>query len=353
MLFPVEVAPVEVRDVEYVVNAVGSVEAFERVQITARVAGVVERVGFTEGQVVKKGEVLAEIEPTRYSLMVNAAQAAQEKAQAAASEAQAGAQRRAAVNEQRPGLLPAEELESFQTRARSAVAEVSAAKAALDQAELNLRDAYVRAPMDGVLQTRTVQTGQYVQPGYVLATLLRRDPLLLRFRVAEADVGSLKPGMLARFTVRSDSRKYSAKITHVAAAAEDQSRMVPVTAEVSKEDSEALRPGAFASVVVPVETSKGSPVVPQTAVRPSERGFLAYVVEGDKARERVLELGMRTEDGRVEVREGLKQGERLVVRGAEALKEGAVVRVSEGARPAVTGEPRRPGDGGNSGGAAQ
>jgi multidrug efflux system membrane fusion protein len=357
MLFPVEVAPVEVRDVEYVVNAVGSVEAFERVQITARVAGVVERVGFTEGQVVKKGEVLAEIEPTRYSLMVNAAQAAQEKAQAAASEAQAGAQRRAAVNEQRPGLLPAEELESFQTRARSAVAEVSAAKAALDQAELNLRDAYVRAPMDGVLQTRTVQTGQYVQPGYVLATLLRRDPLLLRFRVAEADVGSLKPGMLARFTVRSDSRKYSAKITHVAAAAEDQSRMVPVTAEVAKEDAkeavEALRPGAFASVAVPVATSKGSPVVPQTAVRPSERGFLAYVVEGDKARERVLELGMRTEDGRVEVREGLKQGERLVVRGAEALKEGAVVRVSEGARPAVTGEPRRPGDGGNSGGAAQ
>ena len=115
--FPVELAPVAIRDVEYVVSAVGSVEAFEQVQITARVAGVVERVGFTEGQVVKKGEVLAEIEPTRYSLAVDAAKAALEKAQATASEAQAGAQRRAAVNEQRPGLLPAEELETFQTRA--------------------------------------------------------------------------------------------------------------------------------------------------------------------------------------------------------------------------------------------
>ncbi|MBN1203388.1 MAG: efflux RND transporter periplasmic adaptor subunit [Myxococcaceae bacterium] len=351
MRFPVEVAPVEVRDVEYVVNAVGSVEAFERVQITARVAGVVERVLFTEGQAVKKGEVLAEIEPTRYSLAVNAAKAALEKAEASAAEAQAGAQRRAAVNEQRPGLLPAEELESFQTRARTAAAEVNAEKAALAQAELNLRDAYVRAPMDGVLQTRTVQTGQYVTPGHVLATLLRRDPLLVRFRVPEADVARIKPGMTARFSVRSDSRAYSAKITHVAAAADDQSRMVPVTAEVAKQDVEVLRPGAFASVAVPVEAARGAPVIPQTAVRPSERGFLAYVVDGDKARERVLELGMRTADGRVEVREGLEPGERLVVRGSEALKDGVAVRIEDGASPALTGEPRRPADGGSNGGA--
>lgn len=353
MQFPVELAPVAIRDVEYVVGAVGSVEAFEQVQITARVAGVVERVSFTEGQLVKKGEVLAEIEPTRYSLAVDAARAAQEKAQATASEAQAGAQRRAAVNEQRPGLLPAEELQTFQTRARTAAAEVSGAKAALDQAQLNLRDAYVKAPMDGVLQTRTIQTGQYVQPGYVLATLLRRDPLLVRFRVPEADVGRIKPGMAARFSVRSDSRTFSAKITHVAAAADDQSRMVPVTAEVSKEDAEALRPGAFASVSVPVDTSKGAPVVPQTAVRPSERGFLAYVVEDGRARERVLELGLRTADGLVEVREGLKPGEQLVVRGAEALKDGAAVRVAEGEKPALTGEPRRPEDGGSHGGAGR
>ncbi|KFE70483.1 putative RND efflux membrane fusion protein [Hyalangium minutum] len=353
MQFPVELAPVAIRDVEYVVGAVGSVEAFEQVQITARVAGVVERVAFSEGQVVKKGDVLAEIEPTRYSLAVDSAKAALEKAQATASEAQAGAQRRAAVNEQRPGLLPAEELETFQTRARTAAAEVSAAKAARDQAQLNLRDAYVRAPMEGVLQTRTIQTGQYVQPGYVLATLLRRDPLLVRFRVPEADVGRIKPGMTARFTVRSDSRTYSSKITHVAAAADDQSRMVAVTAEVSKEEADALRPGAFASVSVPVDTSKGAPVVPQTAVRPSERGFLAYVVEDGRARERVLELGLRTADGLVEVREGLKPGEQLVVRGAEALKDGAVVRVAEGAKPALTGEPRRPTDGGKSGGAGQ
>lgn len=338
--FPVEVAPVEARDVEYTVNAVGSVEAFEVVQITARVPGVVERVLFAEGQEVKKGQVLAEIEPTRYSLEVEAAEATLRKAEAASEEARAGAERRVAVNTERPGLLPQEELVTFQTRARTAEAEVGAAKAALSKARLDLRDAYVKAPMDGVLQTRTVQTGQYVQPGAVLATLLRREPLLVRFTVPESEVARLQPGMTARFTVRADGRTFSARITHVAAAADAQSRMVAVTAEVTGEDAKALRPGAFATVSVPVGESRGSPVVPQTAVRASERGFLAYVVEDGKARERVVTLGLRTADGRVEVREGVNAGEMLVVRGGEALSEGASVRIVEEKKPAFTGEPR-------------
>ncbi len=71
-------------------------------------------------------------------------------------------------------------------------------------------------------------------------------------------------------------------------------------------------------------------------MRPSERGFLAYVVEDDKAHERVLELGLRTADGMVEVREGLKPGERLVVRGAEALKDGRAGARRRGRQAALT-----------------
>jgi multidrug efflux system membrane fusion protein len=351
--FPVEVSPVEARDVEYVVNAVGSVEAFEVVQITARVPGVVERVLFSEGQEVRKGQVLAEIEPTRYSLAVQSAEAALAKAAASREEAVAGAERRAAVNEQRPGLLPQEELATFQTRARTAEAEVSAARAALAKAQLDLREAYVKAPMDGVLQTRTVQTGQYVQPGVVLATLPRREPLLVRFSVPEADVARLQPGMPARFTVRADGRTYQAKLTHVAAAADAHSRMVAVTAEATGPEAKQLRPGSFTTVTVPVGTQKGAPVVPQTAVRPSERGFLAFVVQDGKARERVVELGLRTADGRVEVREGLEPDELLVVRGAEALRDGASVRIAEGRAPSLTGEPRPEPGAGSGGGAAR
>lgn len=87
-----------------------------------------------------------------------------------------------------------------------------------------------------------------------------------------------------------------------------------------------------------------SPVVLARAVRPSEKGFIAYVVENGVAKQRVVTLGMHTADGRVEVKSGLKVGERLVVRGAEALREDAKVRVEgEQAPEGSVTKPGRPG----------
>ncbi len=104
---------------------------------------------------------------------------------------------------------------------------------------------------------------------------------------------------------------------------------------------------------VPVQTRGGSPVIPQTAVRPSERGFLAFVVGGDEARGRELGPGMRTADGRGEVLDGAKVGELLVTRGAEALRDGAAVRVAEGPKPTLKGEPGPQPEGANGGGGAR
>jgi multidrug efflux system membrane fusion protein len=205
---------------------------------------------------------------------------------------------------------------------------VAQTRSALNQAKLNLRDAFVRAPIAGIIQTRTVQTGQYVQTGTVLATLVRRDPLLLRFRVPERDAARIKPGQEARFHVREDSREFTAKVVHVAEAADDVSRLVDITANINDPSDRTLRPGSFAEITVPVASASESPVIPVSAVRPSERGFVAYVVEGDKAVERILTLGMRSTDGQVEVLSGLKGGESLVIRGAEALQNGVTVRVS-------------------------
>ena len=336
MKFPVQVSTIAARDVEYALDAVGTVEAFEHVQVTARVQGVVDKVDFAEGLEVKKDQVLAQIEPQRYQLAVKAAEAALQKSIAERDEAQSGLDRREAVVKEHPGLITGEELESYRTRARSAAAQVEANRVALDQAKLNLHDAYVRAPLPGEIETRTVQTGQYVQPGAVLATLVRRDPLLVRFKIPELDAQHLKPGMTARFNTRDEQQPFTAKITAVGQAADPKTRMVDVTAEVTDERRKSLRPGAFAEVRVPV-TSVRAPVVPQSAVRPSEKGFLAFVVDDhDVAHERVVLLGLRTADGMVEVKDGLAPGERLVIRGGEALREGAEVKVAE-TLPSETG----------------
>ncbi len=292
--------------------------------------GVVERVLFQEGQFVQKDRPLIEIEPQRYQLAVEAAQATMQKNLASKAEADAGYARRQAASAKNPGLIRGEELETWRTRVQTAIAEVSQAQAALAQARLNLRDAFVRAPVAGIIQTRTVQTGQYVQPGTILATLVRRDPLLLRFQVPEQEAGPIRPGMNVRFFLAETLAPYNARITHVAASASSNSRMVDITAEVGNSNQVALRPGAFARVVVPVGSARDAPVIPQTAIRPSERGFLAYVVGPDNiAQQRILTIGMRTADGQVEVRDGVRAGELLVVRGAEALRDGAKVKVEK------------------------
>lgn len=338
VVFPVEVAPVEARQVEYTLSAVGSVEAFETVMVTARVAGAVDRVRFTEGQAVKPGDVLVEIDPTRYALSVRAAKATLDRALAAKAEAEASLKRRQAAQAGSPGLITGEELNVYATKAATALAEADSAQVALERAQVDLRDAYVKAPVGGVLQTRTVQTGQYVQPGAVLATLVRRDPMLVRFKVPEADASHLEPGLSFTFLAGADGKPLKGRVTLVAAAAEPTSRMVPVTGEVDEGDRLRARPGAFADVTLPVGGARESPVVPQTAVRPSEKGFLAYVVEGDLAKERVLTLGLRTPDGLVEVRSGLRVGEALVVRGAEALRDGAQVLRAGPSTPTAPGK---------------
>ncbi|MEO8277140.1 MAG: efflux RND transporter periplasmic adaptor subunit [Thermoanaerobaculia bacterium] len=324
--FPVETAPVADRAVEYSVHAVGSVEAFERVAVTARVAGVVERVRFREGDSVTAETPLAEIEPERYRLATEAARSVLAKAQATAAEAKNGLDRRQSVNVKNPDLVRAEEVDEWRTRVAAAAADNDQAKTALALAELNQRDAIVRSPVAGIIQTRAIETGKYVAPGTEIATLVRRDPLLLRFRVPQNEATPLAAGIAARFTLRDNpDKRYSAKIRLVGAAADSRDRMVDVTAEVDDPERATLRPGTFVEVEVPVGGAASSAVIPQTAIRPSDRGFLAFVIEGDVAHERVLELGLRTAEGDVEVRQGLKPGELLVIRGAEALREGAKV----------------------------
>jgi len=330
VVYAVDVLPVTAERVEYFVTAPGTLEAFERVLVTARVAGVVDKVSFAEGQEVKKGDLLVVIESERYQLAVTTATAALEKSKAALADAEAQVARREAATKEHPGLITGEELATYKTKALTAKADVDATTGALRVAQINLRDAHVRAPITGVMQTRTVETGQYVQAGFLMATLLRSDPMLVRFQVDPKDAPRLKPGMFASFTLRETNRAYQAKINLVAGGADPISHTVGVLAEVIDEGHKYwLRPGSFCDVSVNVGGSRESPLIPRTAARATDHGYVVYVVENDVAVEKTVTLGMNTKDGRIEVRSGLKAGDQLVVRGADALTTGAKVKVAK------------------------
>ena len=143
--------PAEAKKVDYTVQAPGTIDAFERVQVTARVAGVVDRVAFTEGQEVKKGDMLVVIDSERYQLAVNSAKAALEKAQAAQKDSRrpwSGAARARASSI--PASSPARSSRPTRRRALTAKADTAVAAEALKVARLNLRDSFVRAPIEGV-----------------------------------------------------------------------------------------------------------------------------------------------------------------------------------------------------------
>ena len=324
--YAVEAYPVESKLIQYQVHAPGTIDAFEHVQITARVSGAVDKVAFSEGQEVKKGDVLVVIDSERYQSALTSALAAREKAIASQKDAEAMVDRRKAASEQHPGLIPGEELSTYETKALTSKADVAVADEAVHAAELNLRDSQVKAPMDVIVQTRTVETGQYVQTGFLMATLLRAEPLLLRFEVAPLDAPRIKPGMIAEVALRETQRTFTAKITLVAGSADDNSHMVPVTAEVKADEHKYwLRPGSFCDVTIDVGGTRETVAIPRSATRATENGFVAYVIDGGVAHERVLSLGENTKDGWVEVRDGLKPGDKLVTRGQEALSEGALV----------------------------
>jgi RND family efflux transporter MFP subunit len=359
MAYPVTVAPLALRQVKYNVTAPGSLDAFQQVQITARVAGAVDKVGFVEGQTVKQGDLLVTIEPDRYQVAVDQARSAVDKAVASEKAAEAELARRQQAVADHPGLVAGEEVETYATNVATTKADVAAAQENVRVAQLNMRDAFVRAPFAGVIQSRTVQAGQYLAPGNILGTLLQRDPLLLRFGVSESDAPRLSAGMVANIKMRESTNTYTAKLILVAEAADPTTRLVPVTGQVDDTVHKYwLRPGAFCEVTIPVGDARAAIVVPSIAVQPTDSGNVVYTVDDkNTAHLKKVQLGMYTPEGGVEITTGVAAGDLLVVEGYEALSEGAPVQIksrttveaSESAGAAEAAPPSASASGGKSG----
>ncbi len=337
----VRTAAVAVQDVVYQIKALGSLEAQDMVQVTAQVEGVATDVRFREGDHVGPSTVLLRIDPSRYRLEAERAQAAFEQTQAELGRAEADRKRRETLAQNQ--LLSAEELMRSRSDSERLAAAVEVARAALGIARQNLERAEVRAPLGGVINTRTVDTGQFVRTGTVLATIAETSRLRLRFKVSEAESLRAREGGEVSFRVAAlGPRDFRARIYHVGKIADPTTRQVEVLAWV--DNAGELKPGFFAEVTLAGERKQNATVVPEGAVQASEQGFVTYVVQDGKARVRPIELGLRTGGGAVEILSGLKPGETVVTEGSDRLQEGVAVE------PLGSGE-RAPGGGSPSAGA--
>ena len=330
----VRVAPVAVQDVVYQIKSLGQIEARDMVQVTAQVDGVASDVRFREGDRVGPGTVLLRIDPDRYRLEAERAEALLEQSKAEQARAGADLRRREALAQN--DLLSAEELTRSQGENARLGASVDVAKAALGIARQNLQRSEVRPQVAGIINTRTVDPGQFVRAGTVLATIVDSTRLRLRFKVSEAESLRANVGGSVTFRVAPlGPRDFTARIYHVGKIADTTTRQVEVLAWVDSMGE--LKPGFFAEVTLAGEERKSALVIPEGAIQASERGFVTYVVEDGKAKLRPIQQGLRTGAGIVEILSGLKPGETVVTEGSDRLADGIPVEIVTGGEPPATG----------------
>jgi multidrug efflux system membrane fusion protein len=188
----------------------------------------------------------------------------------------------------------------------------------------------VRARRSGTVDSRTTDPGQFVRAGAVLATLLDTSRLRLRFKISEGESLRVRAGDRLRFTVSAvGPEAFEGRIYHVGQVADPVTRQVEVLAWVDNRGR--LKPGFFAETSIPAGSKGAALVVPETSIQATERGFVAYVVEDGTARARDVQLGLRTDDGGVEILGGLAAGETVITEGSDRLSEGMpVASASEG-----------------------
>jgi multidrug efflux system membrane fusion protein len=318
-------APVSVRDVDSVIEAQGSIEAEEEVQVVAGVEGIVTRVRFREGDLVTPATVLAEIDPERYRLFAERARANLDKTIAQERQGEADLKRREELLRQQPPLISDEEVERARQEAERLKAAVAEARAAFDLAEQDRQRSVVHPLVSGIINRKSVVTGQHVETKAVLASLVDTRRLRLRFKVSEEESVRLRDGMPVAFTTPAwPDRTFAAAIFHVSSGADPQSRQVEILARVEDPDA-ALKPGFFAVVRASVGTRRGAILVPARAVLATEKGFVVYEIVSGVARQRQVTLGLRTSDGAVEILSGLGPGAIVVTDGGSLLKDGTPV----------------------------
>ena len=319
----VEVAKVDTMTLVDETQAVGSLRSRQGVMMRPEVGGRVKHIFFSDGQRVRKGQVMVQFED-----QLQQAQVSQAKAELSIAEA----------NHKRNQELVTQNFISKRSLDESGAAlEVSRAKLAL--ADATLQRLKVLAPFDGVTGLKQVNVGDYLKDGADIVNVEDLDAVLLDFRLPERFQAKIRAGQKAQLTVDAlPGRPFTATVQAVDPLIEANGRSVGVRGCIDNRQRQ-LRPGMFARVTAVFGARENAMVVPEEAIIPQGgRTFVVKVVPGEQAgtlvSERVaVKLGLR-QPGKVEVLEGLAAGDTVVTAGHQRLqKDGTAVRVVDLSQP--------------------
>jgi len=341
----VSVAPVEKADFPVYLTGLGTVQAFNTVVVRSRVDGQIDKIAFKEGQLVKQGELLAEIDPRPYQATLDQAKAKKEQDEANLANANLDLQRYTKLGE----FATRQQLDTQRSTVQQLTAQIAADTASIANAQTQLDYTTIKAPISGVVGLRQVDLGNIVnaatQTGIV--TITQIEPISVIFTAPEEQLPYINEAQavapLKTIAITTDGKKTLAEgaLAVVNNQVDSTSGTIRLKAVFDNKDH-ALWPGQSVSTRLLVQTIKGATVVPDDAVQHGTDGLYAFVVNQDnKAELRKLKVNQSI-DGRSVVEKGLSPGEQVITAGQYKVQSGTLVSTavasSDPAQPKVRQE---------------
>lgn len=331
---PVTVAKAATKSVPVQVEAIGNVEAFSNVSVRTQMAGEIERAYFTQGQDVKKGQLLFTLDRRPFQATLSQLEANLARDQAQLANAQAQAERNNKLFE--AGIISKDQYETFRTTAQAQGASVRADQAAIENAKVNLSYCSIYSPIDG-------RTGSYqVYPGNiakvsdtVLVVINQIRPIYVTFAVPEQYLAEVKEyqargPLVVEARIPNDPHAPSlGQLAFIDNAVDTASGTIKMRAKFPNADNR-LWPGQFVNVVLRLTLQLNATVVPSQSVQTGQVGKYLFVVKSDNTADlRPVVVGA-TVQGETVIEKGVAPGESVVTDGQLLLAPGSPVEIKKG-----------------------
>jgi multidrug efflux system membrane fusion protein len=330
---PVRVYAAATKDVDISLPALGTVTAYNTVTVRSRVDGELVQVNFQEGQHVKAGDVLAQIDPRPFNVQLQQALGTQQQNQAQLENARRDLARYQTLYKQ--DSIAKQQVDTQAALVRQFEGTLKTDQAAVDNARLQLTFARITAPISGRLGLRQVDPGNLVSSSDTngLVVITQTQPIAVIFTLPETQLPEVREQLRAGRTLRVDAYDRANTKRLATGVLETLDNQIDVTTGTVKlkarfdNADDALFPNQFVNVQLLVETRKGMTVIPNGAVQRGSQGPFVFVAEPDNTVSvRQLKLGPVSGE-LVVVNDGVKPGDRVVVEGTDRLRAGAKVEV--------------------------
>lgn len=329
---PVTAGTVVARDVPVFLNGIGTVQAYNMVAVQSRVDGQIVKVAFHEGQEIKAGAPLFQIDPRPYQAALDQALAARQKDEAQLASAEADLTRYAHLVGS--GYQTRQSYDQQKGTVAALQAAIQGDAAAIENARLNLAYTDIRAPIDGRLGARLVDIGNMVRAASntTLITITQLKPIFVTFTLPQEDLHSVRmhqmknPLAVEALSQNNKTRLEQGRLSLINNMVDQATGTIQMKADFANRD-ERLWPGEFVNVRVTVRVRRDVPTVPAQTVEAGSNDNFVYVIKPDDTVERRTVTVAATQDGIAVITKGLKPGERVVVNGQFRLTNGARVRI--------------------------